>query len=58
MFGIGMQEILLLMMLAGGAVVAVLLVLLLTRHGRGRVAELEAENRRLREELDRQRGRG
>ena len=59
MFGLGTQEILLLLILAGGVVGIVLLVLFLSRRGGdGRVAELEAENRRLRDELDRHRGGG
>ena len=52
MFGLGGQEILLLGILAVGLAAAVAVVLFIARGG-GRVAELERENRRLREELDR-----
>ena len=56
MFGLGLQEILLLAILGGGLVVAVLVVVFVSRGG-SRVAQLEAENRRLRGELDRRDGR-
>jgi hypothetical protein len=54
MFGIGVPEILLLAILGGGFVAWLLVILFHVRRiGGGRVAELEAENRRLREQLDR-----
>jgi hypothetical protein len=61
MFGLGAQEVFLLLILGvlliGIPVGALLLVLVLVRRqGGGRVAALEAENRRLREELDRKGG--
>lgn len=52
MFSFGLQELLLLVILAGGVLAVVLVLGLLLRRG-GRVAVLEAENRRLREELAR-----
>lgn len=57
MLGIGIPEILILLtlgvLLIGVPVGIVCLVLYLVRRGDGsRVAELEAENRRLREQLD------
>jgi hypothetical protein len=56
MFGLGGQEILILLILGGMlAGVACLVVILVTRGDGSRVAELEAENRRLRDELDRRR---
>lgn len=62
MNNLGGMEILILLFLGGLLVgilagVVFLVLFLIKRHGAGRVAELEAENRRLREELDRQRGR-
>lgn len=57
MIGLGAQEILVLLILGvffiGVPVGVVFLVLILVRRqGNSRVAELEAENRRLRERLD------
>ena len=62
MFGLGGQEILILLVLGvlliGIPVGVVFLVLhLVRRQGGSRVAELETENRRLREQLDEKRGR-
>jgi hypothetical protein len=60
MFGLGAQEVLLLLILAvllfGVPIGIIVLILLLRRQGGSRVAELEAENRRLRERLDDRRG--
>ncbi len=61
MVGLGAQEVLLLLivgvLLIGVPLAIVLVVLSVTRRqGGGRVAELEAENRRLREELDKRGG--
>jgi hypothetical protein len=61
MVGLGAQEILLLLIvgvLLIGVPLAIVLVVLAVarRQGGGRVAELEAENRRLREELDKRGG--
>ncbi len=58
---LGAQEVLLLLivgvLLIGVPLAIVLVVLSVTRRqGGGRVAELEAENRRLREELDKRGG--
>ena len=59
MFGLGASEIVVLAILGGGFVAIILVVLSLVRWGagvtalEGRVAALEAENRRLREHLDR-----
>ena len=51
--GLGMQEVLVLALLLGGGLFAVFIVIFLVRRGGGgRVSELEAENRRLRRELD------
>lgn len=51
--GLGAQEILLLLILGVPVGIALVVVVYLIRRGGGsRVAELEAENRRLREELD------
>jgi hypothetical protein len=62
MLGLGAQEVLLLLILAvllfGVPVGIIVLILLLRRQGGSRVAELEAENRRLREQLDDRRGPG
>jgi len=68
MFGLGGQEILLLLIvgviLFGGPVIAIVVLLLLRRQGTetaprpDRVAELEAENRRLREQIERLKNRG
>jgi Micro-tubular organiser Mto1 C-term Mto2-binding region len=59
-FGLGAQEILLLVVLAGMVAVVVFIAMAMSRTSRGaapdRVAELEEENRRLRAELDRQKG--
>jgi hypothetical protein len=55
MFGLGGQEILLLLLLVGVLVVSIVVRLLGSRSG-SRVAQLEDENRRLREELERRRG--
>jgi hypothetical protein len=52
MFGLGFQELLVLAIFGGLPVAAVLVALFVVRRGGGRVAELEAENRRLREQLD------
>lgn len=49
MFGLGVQEVIVLGILAGGMVAVVTVVLVMARGG-GRVAELERENRRLRDE--------
>jgi len=60
MLGLGAQEVLLLLILAvllfGVPIGIIVFVLLLRRQGGSRVAELEAENRRLREQLDDRRG--
>ena len=56
LIGLGVQEILVLLVLAGGLAGIVFLFLSLSRRGDGRSAELEEENRRLREENDRLRG--
>jgi hypothetical protein len=60
MLGLGAQEVLLLLILAvllfGVPIGIIVLILLLRRQGGSRVAELEAENRRLRERLDDRRG--
>jgi len=58
MIGFGAQEILLLLILGGMFAAVVLVVVVLNRRGAGRdwVAELEAENRRIRDELDKKRG--
>lgn len=63
MFSLGVAEIVVLLILGilviGVPVGVVFLVLFLVRRQGGtRVAELEAENRRLREQLDRKEGRG
>jgi hypothetical protein len=68
MFGLGAQEIFLLLVIGvilfGGPVVAIVVLLLLRRQGSeptprpDRLAELEAENRRLREEIERLKSRG
>jgi len=54
--GLGMQEILLLAALAGVVVVVAFVVILVTRRSSSqspnRVAELEEENRRLREQVN------
>jgi hypothetical protein len=65
-FGLGVQELLLLAILAGGVAAVVFIALFISRSASGppagrpsrddRVAELEEENRRLRSELDRQKG--
>jgi len=55
MFGLGAQEILLLLILAGAVAIAVAAVLAFSGRGR-RVSDLEAENRQLREDNDRLRG--
>lgn len=55
MFGLGMQEMLVLLMFGGMTIGAVLLVVFLATRGNSRVADLEADNRRLRDELDRRR---
>ena len=53
MFGLGGQEILILLVLGAVPLVAVLVALAGSRRsGGGRVARLEEENRRLRDELD------
>ena len=53
MFGLGLQEILLLLILLGIPMVIAVVAISFSRRGGGsRVAKLEAENRRLREELD------
>jgi hypothetical protein len=55
-FGIGTQEILLLLVLGGMVAVIVFVVLVIARSSGGsakRIAELEDENRKLREERDR-----
>jgi Micro-tubular organiser Mto1 C-term Mto2-binding region len=58
--GLGAQEILLLAVLGGMVAVVVFIVMTTNRTTRGtapdRVADLEEENRRLRAELDRQKG--
>jgi hypothetical protein len=60
MLGLGAQEVLLLLILAvllfGVPIGVILLILLLRRQGGSRLAELEAENRRLREQVDDRRG--
>jgi len=60
MLGLGAQEVLSLLILAvllfGVPVGIIVLILLLRRQGGSRVAELEAENRRLREQLNDRRG--
>lgn len=60
MFGLGMQEFLVLFIVGSacagvGLGVAVLTAVLIRRSG-SRVADLEADNRRLRDDLDRRRG--
>jgi hypothetical protein len=59
MFGLGMQEMLVLFIVgsayAGVGLGVAVLTAVLIRRGGGRVAELEAENRRLRDDLDRRR---
>ena len=57
MFGLGGPELLILLALGAGAVAAVLVVLSVARKG-GRAGALEEENRRLRDQLDRERRRG
>jgi hypothetical protein len=52
MTGLSLQEMLLLAILGGGLLSVVLVLGVLLRRG-GRIAVLEAENRRLREELAR-----
>ena len=60
MFGLGMQEVLVLLMCGMFLIVPVgivfLVLFLVRRQGDSRVAELEAENRRLRKQLDGKRG--
>ena len=56
MFGLGIQELLILFLLGGTMIGTALLVVFLATRGSSRVADLEAENRRLRDELDRRRG--
>lgn len=54
-FGLGLQEILLLLVLGGMVTVIVFVVLLMARSSGGsakRIAELEDENRRLKEDLE------
>lgn len=54
MFGLGLPEILILLVLGGllvGGAVAVAFLVVRSGGRNGRVAELEAENRRLRDEL-------
>jgi len=68
MFGLGAQEIFLLLVIGvilfGGPVIAIVVILLLRRQGSepiprpDRIAELEAENQRLREEIERLKSRG
>jgi len=61
MLGLGTQEVLILLILAvllfGVPIGVILLVFLLRRQGGSRVAELEATNRRLRDQLDDRRAR-
>ncbi len=52
MIGLGAQEIVILALMGGGLIAVALVVFLLARRG-SRAADLEAENRRLRDELDR-----
>ncbi len=55
MFGLGMQEMLVLLMVGVMTIGVVLLIVFLANRSGGRVAALEAENRRLRDDLDRRR---
>ncbi len=55
MFGIGPIELLVLLFFAITVIGVSVFIMLLARHGSERVAKLEQEVRRLREELDRQR---
>jgi len=63
MFGLGVQEIIVILLVLGFLLailvgIVLLVIFLVRRQGSGRIAQLEAENRQLREEISSLEGRG